>query len=217
PDQYGLIDFGLVGFVSERELRVMADYLIHLIRNQTDRLVRDLKALGVTIPHQYEDDVASAFSGIIRRYYGVSLAQIDTQRLVVELMEIFYRYKIRLPTKYILILRGLTTVEGTGRELYPQFNVFEVAEPYVRRMALRRFSPRSLAEENLERATEMVDVFSRYPYQLSDVLEELQETLRETRRLEEVVDHAMGRASRFFNRVAVAIFVAALIVGSARV
>ena len=217
PDQYGLIDFGLVGYLTERELRIITDYLIHLIRNQSDRLVRDLKALGVIIPRQFEDDVATAFGSIIRRYYGITLAQIDTQRLVLELLEIFYRYKIRLPTKYILILRGLTTVEGTGRELYPDFNVFEVAEPHVRRMALRRFSPRALAEENLERAQDVVEVFSRYPYQVSDVLEEFQETLRETRRLEEVVDRAMGRATKFFNRVAISIFLAALIISSSHV
>ena len=217
PNQYGLIDFGLVGFLSERDLRVMTDYLIHLIRNQTDRLVRDLKALGVVIPHQYEDDVASAFSGIIRRYYGVTLAQIDTTRLVTELLEIFYRYKIRLPTKYILILRGLTTVEGTGRELYPDFNVFEVAEPYVRRMALRRFSPRVLASENLERAGEVVDVFSRYPYQVSDVLEELQETLRETRRIEEWIDSSTSKAAKYTNRLAAAIFAVGLLVAATQV
>jgi ubiquinone biosynthesis protein len=217
PYQYGLIDFGLIGHVSERELRIMTDFLIHLIRNQTDRLVRDLKALTVQIPRQYEDEVAGAMSGIIRRYYGVTLAQIDTQRLVIELLEIFFRYKIRLPTKYILIMRGLTTVEGTGRELYRDFNVFEVAEPYVRRMALRRFSPRALASENLERATDMVDVFSRYPYQVSDVLEEIRETLQETRRLEEIVDRAVSRTSRFFNRLAAAVLMAALIIGATRV
>ncbi|MFN2462374.1 MAG: ABC1 kinase family protein, partial [Candidatus Dormibacteria bacterium] len=216
-EQYGLIDFGLIGLLSEREMRVMTDYLIHMVRHQADRLVRDLRNLGVTFPREFEDEIASAMEGILRRYTGVTLAQVDTQRLVVELLEMVYRYRMRLPTKYFLILRGMTTVEGTGRELYPDFNVWEVAEPYVRRMALRRYSPGSLANENMERASELVDVVARYPYQVSDLMEEMQETLRETRRVEEILDNQTARASRFFNRLSLSIFAAALVVGSSSV
>src|SRR5438132_9714378 len=129
----------------------------------------------ITLGH--EDDVANAYACILRRYYGVPLAQIDTVRLVNELLDVIYRNHMRLPTKYFLILRGLVTVEGTGRELYPDFNVFEVAEPYVRRMALRRYNPRALASDNLGRMTDFVDMISRYPMQISDVLNEVEDTL----------------------------------------
>ena len=217
PEQYGLIDFGLIGLISDREMRVLTDYLIHLVRQQPDRIVRDMRALGMTFPREFDDDIATTTDGILRRYTGVTLAQVDTQRLVTELLDMVYRYRIKLPTKYFLILRGLITVEGTGRELYPDFNVFEVAEPYVRRMALRRYSPRSLAGENVERASEVVDIVGRYPYQVSEVLDEVQDTLREVRRIEEHVDNVMSRTGRFFNRVAAAIFLSALIVGSSQV
>jgi len=217
PDQYGLIDFGLIGQISDRELRVLTDYMIHLVRQQPERIVRDMRAMGMTFPRQYDGDIATATDGILRRYTGVTLAQVDTQRLVTELLEMVYRYRIKLPTKYFLILRGLITVEGTGRELYPDFNVFEVAEPYVRRMALRRYSPRSLAGENVEKASELVDLVSRYPYQVSDLLDELHETLGEVRKIEQLVDTFSARAGKFFNRVAAAIFLSALIVGSSQV
>ncbi|MEA2684106.1 MAG: ubiquinone biosynthesis protein [Chloroflexota bacterium] len=216
-EQYGLIDFGLIGLISEREMRVMTDYLIHMVRQQPDRLVRDLKNLGVQFPREFEDDIASAMGGILRRYTGVTLAQVDTNRLVTELLDMVYRYRMRLPTKYFLILRGMTTVEGTGRELYPDFNVWEVAEPYVRAMALRRYSPGTLANENMERASEFVDVLSRYPYQISDLMDEIQDTLRETRRLEQVLDHQVNKAGRFFNRLSLAVFMAALVVASSSI
>ncbi|MFN2465169.1 MAG: ABC1 kinase family protein [Candidatus Dormibacteria bacterium] len=216
-EQYGLIDFGLIGLISDREMRVMTDYLIHVVRHQPDRLVRDLKNLGVTFPRQFEDDIAAAMGGILRRYTGVTLAQVDTNRLVTELLDMVYRYRMRLPTKYFLIMRGMTTVEGTGRELYPDFNVWEIAEPYVRQMALRRYSPGTLAGENMERASELMDVVSRYPYQVSDLLEEFQDTLRETRRMEQVLDNQMAKASRFFNRLSLSVFMAALVVASSQI
>ena len=217
PDQYGLIDFGLIGHISDREMRILTDYMIHLVRQQPDRIVRDMRALGMVFSRQHDDDIATATDGILRRYTGVTLAQVDTQRLVTELLDMVYRYRIKLPTKYFLILRGLVTVEGTGRELYPDFNVFEVAEPYVRRMAMRRYSPRSLAGENVERATELVDVVGRYPYQVAELLDDIHETLTELRKIEQMVDVFSGRAGRYFNRVAAAIFLSALIVGSSQV
>ena len=217
PDKYGLIDFGFIGLISDREMRVLTDYMIHLVRQQPDHIVRDMRNLGMSFPRDFENDIAATTEGILRRYSGVTLAQVDTQRLVLELLDMVYRYRIKLPTKYFLVLRGLVTVEGTGRELYPDFNVFEVAEPYVRRMALRRYSPMSLAGENMERASEVVDIVGRYPYQVSDVLDELQDSLREVRRMEEVVTKGIDRTAKFFNRVAAAIFIAALIVGSSTV
>jgi ubiquinone biosynthesis protein len=217
PEKYGLIDFGLIGLISDREMRVLTDYMIHLVRQQPDRIVRDMRALGMSFARQYDDDIAATTAGILRRYVGVTLAQVDTQRLVTELLDMVYRFHIKLPTKYFLILRGLITVEGTGRELYPDFNVFEVAEPYVRRMAQRRFSARSLAGENVERASDLVGIVGRYPYQLSDLFDQLQDALSEARRLEEVLDSGLGRTGRFFNRVAAAIFLSALIVGSSQV
>ncbi len=217
PQKYGLIDFGLIGLISDREMRVLTDYMIHLVRQQPDRIVRDMRALGMTFRREFDDDIAATTDGILRRYTGVTLAQIDTQRLVTELLEMVYRYHIKLPTKYFLILRGLITVEGTGRELFPDFNVFEVAEPYVRQMALRRFSPRSVAGENVERATELVDLVGRYPYQLADLLDEFHDALKEIRKLEAMVESTTQRAGKFFNRVSAAIFLAALIVGSSQV
>jgi ubiquinone biosynthesis protein len=217
PEKYGLIDFGLIGLISDREMRVLTDYMIHLVRQQPDRIVRDMRAMGMSFSRQVEDDIAATTEGILRRYVGVTLAQVDTQRLVTELLDMVYRYRIKLPTKYFLILRGLITVEGTGRELYPDFNVFEVAEPYVRRMAQRRFSPQSLAGENVERASDLVGLVSRYPYQVSDLFDQLQDALSEARRLEELLDSGLGRAGRFFNRIAAAIFLSALIVGSSQV
>src|SRR6202022_4657724 len=134
------------------------------------------------------------------------------QPLVPKPLDIALRFHIKLPTKYFLIPRGLITVEGTGRELYPDFNVFEVAEPYVRRMAQRRFSARTLAGENVERAGDLAGLVSRYPYQLSELFDQLQDTLGEAHRLEELLDAGLGRTGKFFNRVAAAIFLAALIV-----
>jgi ubiquinone biosynthesis protein len=216
PEKYGLIDFGLIGQISEREMRVLTDYLIHLVRSQAGAIVRDMRNLGMQFERQYDDDIAAATEGILRRYTGVTLAQVDTQRLVNELLDMVYRYHIKLPTKYFLVLRGLITVEGTGRELYPDFNVFEVAEPYVRRMAVRRYSPRTLAGEGAEYAGDIVDIVGRYPYQVSEMLDEVQDTLREVRRVGDTFESGMGRTVKTFNRVAAAIVIAALVIAASR-
>jgi ubiquinone biosynthesis protein len=107
-------------------------------------------------------------------------------------------------------------VEGTGRELYPDFNVFEVAEPYVRRMAVRRYSPRTLAGEGAEYAGDIVDIVGRYPYQVSEMLDEVQDTLREVRRVGDTFESGMGRTVKTFNRVAAAIVIAALVIAASR-
>ena len=52
---------------------------------------------------------------------------------------------LRLPTRYLLLDRAIATLGSVGVELYPDFNVFEVARPYARGLMLERFTPHRIA------------------------------------------------------------------------
>ena len=77
PERYGLIDFGMIGLISDREMRVLTDYMIHLVRQQPERIVRDMRAMGMTFSRQHDEDIATATDGILRRYTGVTLASSE--------------------------------------------------------------------------------------------------------------------------------------------
>ena len=80
------------------------------------------------------------------RYYGASLAEIDPMQVIREAFQLIYAMNLQLPTRYLLLDRAIATVGSVGIELYPDFNVFEVARPYARGLMLERFTPQRVAQ-----------------------------------------------------------------------
>ena len=64
------------------------------------------------------------------RYYGASLAEIDPLQVIREAFQLIYSMNLHLPTRYLLLDRALATLGSVGVELYPDFNVFEVARSF---------------------------------------------------------------------------------------
>ena len=58
-----------------------------------------------------------------------------------EIFQTIYRLDITLPARWVMLDKTLATLAGVALEIYPDFNVFEVARPYAVRMAASRFRP----------------------------------------------------------------------------
>ena len=101
-----------------------------------------------------------------------------------------------------------------GAELYPDFNVFEVARPYARELMLDRFKPGRLAARVRTEARSLGRVLVDTPHQLSDILEEFRDGEVEIGVRTEALDVISQRLDPVVNRVVVAIVAAAGVVGS---
>ena len=62
-----------------------------------------------------------------------------------EAFGLIYSMNLRLPTRFVMLDKAIATLGGVGVDLYPEFNVFEVARPYARELMLERFSPTRVA------------------------------------------------------------------------
>ena len=63
-------------------------------------------------------------------------------QIIREAFSLIYSMNLRLPTRFVLLDKALATVGSVGVDLYPDFNVFEVAKPYARSLMLERFTAR---------------------------------------------------------------------------
>ena len=104
---------------------------------------------------EQEEELRIELREVYYRYYGASMGQIDPLQVIREAFVLVSRMHLRLPTRFALLDKALATLGGVGTELYPDFNVFEVAEPYAAELVARRYSPRRLAERALGGAREL--------------------------------------------------------------
>ena len=121
------------GRQAHRRRHVEADAALHRRRERERRaLPRRLAELGVRYPKEREEEFVAELRELYYRYYGASLAEIDPLQVIREALPADLLDEPALPTRFVLLDKAIATLGSVGVELYPDFNVFEVAKPYAR-------------------------------------------------------------------------------------
>ena len=118
---------------------------IDAANENVDALPKRLAELGVRYPREREAELQAALRELFYRYYGAPLSQIDPLQVIREGFDLIYSMNLELPARWLLLDKAIATLASVGVELYPEFNVFEVAKPYARDLMLRRYSPGRMA------------------------------------------------------------------------
>jgi ubiquinone biosynthesis protein len=121
---------------------------------------------------------------------------------------------LRLPTRFALLDKALATLGAVGTELYPDFNVFEVAEPYAAELVARRYSPRHVLERSREELESYGGLLMELPYQVHDTLEQLRDGEVEVGFRHQGLDDLVRQFDVVANRLVIAIVMAATLIGS---
>ncbi len=121
---------------------------------------------------------------------------------------------LRLPSRFVLLDKAIATIGSVGVELYPGFNVFEVAKPYARSLMIERFQPQRVAARGRKEAWRLASMAAEVPYQLHDILEELRDGEIEVGFVHKGLDEFMVRMNVAFNRLVVALVVTGGLIGS---
>src|SRR5581483_8746055 len=141
----GLVDFGAVAKLTDDDMSKLTRLFIDAAAENVDVLPRRLADLGVRFPKEREEKFLAELREVYYRYYGASLSEIDPIQVVRETFQLIYSMNLRLPARFLLLDRTIATLASVGAELYPDFNVFEVARPYARDLMLERFTPQRVA------------------------------------------------------------------------
>ncbi len=150
-DQIGLVDFGAVGKLTDDDITKLTRMFIDAAAENVDALPRRLADLGVRYPKEREEEFLAELREIYYRYYGASLAEIDPLQVIREAFQLIYSMNLRLPSRFLLLDKAIATLGSVGVDLYPDFNVFEVARPYARGLMMERFTPQRVANRDRDR------------------------------------------------------------------
>jgi ubiquinone biosynthesis protein len=135
-------------------------------------------------------------------------------QVIREAFDLIYTINLKLPTRFLLLDKAIATLAQVGVELYPDFNVFEVAQPYARALMLARYSPRRIAKRAQRESIELAGIVREAPYQIHDVLQQMRDGQIEVGFVHKGLDEFMHKIDVAFNRLVVALVVAAGLVGS---
>jgi ubiquinone biosynthesis protein len=213
----GLVDFGITGALSPQDMRNLTRLLVDAVNENVDQLPRRLRDLGVRFNREQEEEFRLELREVYYRYHGAALGEIDPLEMIREAFTLIARMHLRLPTRFALLDKTLATLGSVGAELYPDFNVFEVAEPYAAELMAQQLSPGALLDRGREEVANYGGLLMELPYQVHDTLEQLRDGEVEVQFRHRGLDLLTAKADVVFNRLVIAIVMGGLMIGSALV
>ena len=210
------VDFGMTGFVT-RDAREFFVDLLHSIASGNTRLLTRL-LLELT---EYDDrpdfePLERDISDFIAMHTSRPLKDIKTGTMINQGLEMCAHHGIKVPPDFFLMIKAFVAVEGIAKKLDPDFDLISHATPYVKAVKLKKYSPSRIAEDIGEIVKDSFKLMKFFP---SDMLELIRITKQGKMNLNFKIsglDKILETHDQTSNRIAFAIIIASLIMGSAQ-
>jgi ubiquinone biosynthesis protein len=209
PDgSIGLIDFGLVGRISESLREDVETMLVSIVNRDPTLLAAMVKRIGRCPIDLNESGLSNDLADFVGQYATQVLSTFDMSGALRDFVEIVRRYNIVLPSEASLLIKTLITLEGTAQHLDPDFSLMEVMRPFQRLLMMRRLSPSRQIRKAQRFYWQLERLVENLPDKLSNILEQVQ-----TGRFDIHLDHR--RLGPTVNRLVLGLMTSALFLGSA--
>ena len=208
------IDFGQMGRLSRKDREDFTDLVLDLVAGDERTIVDGVLQVTVQLGEVDREALGRDLGSLMDLYLYRPLDELEAGRILQDLLDLVTRHKLTFKPAFYQMMKALSTVEGVGLMLDPKLELIRLARPFMRRIRLERMRPARLAEEIARTGSGYLQLLRELPEELRTILRQL----RGGRMRIEFEHHglqALGAAlDRVSNRIAFAIVLAALIVGS---
>ncbi len=216
PDgSIALIDFGMVGEISEELRDRFADFLVAFTLRNPESLARALVDISVTKHAVDRRALTAALASFIELYADRPLSEVGFGRLASELLGVVRQQRLQLPREVSLIFKVLIMIEGIAVQLDPDFDLTAVLTPYAQHLVRERFSPSTVAKRMARASADAGALLLELPTRVREVIDTLDQSGLEVQvhlRAAEL-EPLVARAERIGNRLVVGVITAAVING----
>jgi ubiquinone biosynthesis protein len=204
----GLLDLGLVGQLSPDMRDKTVDLMVAAIKKDTDELADALLALGRPRDKVDMEAFRAHVASLAEIHLGKPLKEIQLAAMVRDLVQGAIKFEIEMPVEMMMVGKSLMTVEGIGKSIHPDLDVFEEARPFFLKLLWARYSPEKMGQRLLRAASRLSGAASNVPPMLAEVLDDV----RRGRLRLQAEDPGLGRAAeRLGRRVALGLLGASLV------
>ncbi len=137
------VDFGIMGRLGVRERRFLAEILWGFIRRDYRRTAEVHFEAGYVPAHHSVDDFAQALRAIGEPLRDKTARDISMARLLTQLFEVTELFDMRTRPELLLLQKTMVVVEGVGRMLDPELDIWKTAEPVVGEWIARNLGPQA--------------------------------------------------------------------------
>jgi ubiquinone biosynthesis protein len=142
--RYAAVDFGIVGTLQARDQHYLAENFIAFFDRDYARVAALHVESGWVPRGTRVDEFESAVRTVCEPIFNKPLKEISFAQVLLRLFETARRFDMQVQPQLILLQKTLFNIEGLGRQLYPELDLWRTAQPYLRKWRRERMSPRAV-------------------------------------------------------------------------
>jgi len=142
--RYIAVDFGIVGSLTTEDQRYLAENLLAFFQHDYRRVAELHIASGWVPPETRVDEFESAIRTVCEPIFGKPLAEISFGYFLLHLFQTARRFDMQVQPQLVLLQKTLLNIEGLGRQLYPELDLWTTAKPFMERWMKEQIGPRAL-------------------------------------------------------------------------
>ncbi len=212
-NRVGMIDFGMVGRLSDTRRNQIVDLLAALSRHDEHGMMAVL--LDWTDDAAVDESrLANDLGELVFNYEHLALKDIQIGQLLSDITAIMRSHSIVLPADLALLFKALITLEGLGRRLDPEFQLVPYLTPFVKRVLAERYSPRAVSRRMQRSVGGLLASLGGLP---GDIVRLVRDARRGRMKIEfdlKRLDHFGHQIDRSASRLTMGVVTGSLIVGS---
>jgi ubiquinone biosynthesis protein len=204
--QYVSLDFGIVGTLTEFDKEYLAQNFTAFFRRDYKR-VAQLHLESGWVPAQTRiDELESAIRTVCEPYFDRPLKEISLGMLLMRLFQTSRRFDVQIQPQLVLLQKTLLNIEGLGRELDPDLDLWSTAKPFLEKWMLEQIGPQKLLEQLKAEAPRYAKLIPELPRLMHEFLknksepalnEEVLKLLKETRQTQSTLMRILWVAMGF--------------------
>ena len=166
PDTLGryiALDFGIVGSLSEFDKNYLAQNFLAFFQRDYRRVARLHIESGWVPANTREEELEGAVRAVCEPYFDRPLAEISLGQVLLRLFQTSRRVNVEIQPQLVLLQKTLLNVEGLGRQLDPQLDLWQTAKPYLERWMHDRVGLSGIKKKLTQEASQWAQFLPEFP------------------------------------------------------
>ncbi|MCM2253619.1 MAG: ubiquinone biosynthesis regulatory protein kinase UbiB, partial [Ramlibacter sp.] len=189
--RYVSLDFGIIGTLTEYDKEYLAQNFTAFFRRDYKRVAQLHIESGWVPPDTRVDELESAVRTVCEPYFDRPLKEISLGLLLMRLFQMSRRFHVAIQPQLVLLQKTLLNIEGLGRQLDPDLDLWSTAKPFLEKWMVEQVGPQKMLEELRDQAPRYAKLLPDLPLLLHQYLKrshawdgrhELQDLLAEQKR-----------------------------------
>jgi ubiquinone biosynthesis protein len=188
--RYISLDFGIIGTLTEFDKEYLAQNFTAFFRRDYKRVAQLHIESGWVPPGTRVDELESAVRSVCEPYFDRPLKEISLGMVLMRLFQTSRRFHVEIQPQLVLLQKTLLNIEGLGRELDPELDLWATAKPFLEKWMIEQIGPQKLVDQLKDQAPRYAKLLPELPAMLHEYLRhrpqdhrrDLQELLAEQKR-----------------------------------